>query len=218
MFKLPKLSYKYSALEPHIDEKTMKIHHTKHHQGYVNKLNAALEGTKYAKKSVEWLLKNLKELPEEIVTVVRNNGGGHYNHSLFWEVIGAPKGMPKDKKSKLKEAVMRDFGGGEKVMEEFSKAALGLFGSGWVWLGVEDGKLSICTTSNQDNPLMFSSKGCCGDCQCGKGAEFKPILGLDVWEHAYYLKYQNKRDEYVKNFWMVVDWDKVEVKFREAVK
>ncbi len=218
MHKLPKLDYEYSALEPYIDAKTMKIHHTKHHQGYVNKLNVALKGTKYEKKELEWLLKNLDKLPEEMVPAVRNNGGGHYNHSLFWEVIGPPKGLPKgDHKSLLKEAVKRDFGGGKQVIEEFSKAAMSVFGSGWVWMGVEDGKIKICKTQNQDNPLMFSGGCGCGDCQCGKGVEFKPILGLDVWEHAYYLKYQNKRDEYVKNFWKVVDWMKVEEKYRQAL-
>lgn len=214
MFTLPKLKYKYSDLESHIDAMTMEIHYSKHHQGYVDKLNAALEGSGFEDKSLEWLLSNLKELPEDMIEAVRNNGGGHYNHSLFWEILGpAGKTPKKGVKSKLKEAVIRDYGSGEKVMEEFSKMAMSVFGSGWVWLGVSGGKLSICTTQNQDNPLMFS-KGCeSKDCQCGKREEFKPILNLDVWEHAYYLKYQNKRDEYVNNFWSVVNWMQVEEKY-----
>lgn len=203
MFQLPKLDYNYSALEPHIDAQTMEIHYLKHHAGYVKGLNEALEGSGFEDKNLDELLRGVSGLPEEIKTKVRNTGGGHYNHSLFWKVLGKPaNGRGKDGKGvsdKLGQAI-DGFGGMDKLKEDFSKAALTRFGSGWAWLGVKEGKLIVCSTPNQDNPLM---KGIV-ECEC------KPILGLDVWEHAYYLKYQNRRAEYIENFWKVVNWRQVE--------
>ena len=211
MFKLPKLKYDYTALEPYIDAKTMEIHHSKHHAGYVKKLNGVLEKEeKYKDLSLKDLLVNIKRLPENIREGVRSNGGGHFNHQLFWEILSPEGGKPE---SELKTAIERDFGSMIEFKEKFSAAALGVFGSGWVWLSVGQKKLWICTTTNQDNCLM---KGVVG-CGCNRKGEGQPILGLDVWEHAYYLKYQNRRDEYVKNWWQVVNWKQVEKNYGEAL-
>ncbi len=192
-YQLPKLPYSYDALEPHIDARTMEIHHTKHHQTYINNVNAALE--KYpalAEKSVQDLIRDLNAVPEDIRTVVRNNGGGHANHSLFWTIM-APKagGEPS---GELAEAIKSAFGGFDSFKDQFSKAAAGRFGSGWAWLSVGGGKLAVTSTPNQDSPL---SEG------------LTPILGLDVWEHAYYLNYQNRRPDYIAAWWNVVNWKQV---------
>jgi Fe-Mn family superoxide dismutase len=191
---LPPLPYPTNALEPHIDAQTMEIHHGKHHNAYVTNLNAALEkAPELANKTLEELLKNLSAVPEAIRTAVRNNGGGHWNHSQFWQTMspnggGAPTG-------KLADAITSAFGDFEKFKEQFNAAGVGRFGSGWVWLVKEGGKLAITSTPNQDNPLMD-----------GKPA---PILGNDVWEHAYYLKYQNRRPDYLKAWWNTVNWAEV---------
>ena len=200
-FKLPDLGYAYDALEPHIDARTMEIHHTEHHQAYVNNLNAALEKHPYLHgASLETLLRNLAALPAEIQTAVRNNGGGHANHSLFWEVI-APGGS-SEPTGALAQAIQEAFGSFEAFKEQFAKAAATRFGSGWAWLAVDAfGKLHVFSTANQDSPLMQG---------------FTPILGLDVWEHAYYLKYQNRRPEYIQAFWNVVNWDVVAQKYAAA--
>lgn len=191
-FELPKLSYSYDALEPKIDAKTMEIHHTKHHQGYVDKLNDAIKGTDLEGKTIEEVCKTGTDK-----TAVRNNGGGHYNHTLFWEILNP--GGSSQPVGNVKSAIEK-FGGFEKFKEEFSEAAKTRFGSGWAWLCKKnDGSVAICSTPNQDNPLMPVA-----DC------EGTPILGLDVWEHAYYLKYQNKRPDYVTAFFDVINWDKVE--------
>lgn len=193
-YKLPELDYGYDALEPYIDAKTMEIHHSKHHQTYVDKVNAALEGTEFENKDIEDVLKNLDALPEDKRVPVLNNGGGHYNHSLFWKMM-SPNGGGKPE-GKLAEKMDADLGGFEKFKEDFAKAAADRFGSGWAWLVVnQSGKLEITSTPNQNNPV---SEG------------LKPILGIDVWEHAYYLKYQNKRPEYVEQWFNVVDWKQVE--------
>ncbi|MBI3291115.1 superoxide dismutase [Candidatus Falkowbacteria bacterium] len=195
---LPDLPYNYNALEPYIDEQTMKIHHDKHHQGYVDKLNAALEGkADLAEKKVEDLLKELNSIPEEIRTAVQNHGGGHANHALFWEVLKKDVEISGE----IKDAIDQKFGGFDKFKKEFSEAASTRFGSGWAWLVVKNGELEVISTPNQDSPL---SQG------------MTPILGLDVWEHAYYLKYQNKRPDYIEAFWNVVNWDKVNVNFKSA--
>ncbi len=202
-FTLPDLPYDFNALEPYIDEQTMRIHHDKHHGTYVSKLNTAVEGTEYEKLPVEELMQKVAKLPDNIRTAVRNNGGGHCNHSLFWEIM-APKagGEPK---GKLAEAIKSAFGSFDEFKKQFSAAAAGRFGSGWAWLVVNpsDGKLQILSTPNQDNPLMV---GIVPEAQHGP---LNPILGLDVWEHAYYLKYQNRRPEYIENFFNVINWDKV---------
>lgn len=195
-FELPKLGYDYNALEPHIDARTMEIHHTKHHGGYTNKLNAAIEGTELENKSIEDILSKVSELPG----AVRNNGGGFYNHKLFWEIM-SPNGGGQPT-GDLLNAINRDFGSFDKFKEEFNNAAATRFGSGWAWLVNQNGKLVVASTPNQDNPLM--------DLAEVKGT---PILGLDVWEHAYYLKYQNKRPEYIDAFWNVIDWDQVAKRF-----
>ncbi|HPW66847.1 MAG TPA: superoxide dismutase [Salinivirgaceae bacterium] len=196
--KLPELPYKYDALEPHIDSTTMRIHHTAHHQAYVNNLNKALEKhPQYQSWTLGDLLMKLNSLPEDIQTAVHNNGGGHYNHTFFWDIL-APAGSSTIS-SALENAIVKYFGSVDKFKEDFEKAALGRFGSGWVWLlKKEDGTLYIESTPNQDNILMPYTK-----------IEGKPILALDVWEHAYYLKYQSKRGGYVKAFWNVVNWSKV---------
>ena len=194
-FELPKLPYGYDALKESIDEQTMTIHHTKHHQGYTNKLNAALEkAPDMAGKSIEDILTSLDSAPAEVKTALRNNGGGFYNHKLFWQYMSPNKTEMSDD---LKQAIERDFGGIDKFKEEFNNAAATRFGSGWAWLTqTDDGKLHIGSTANQDSPLM-------------KDVDLngKPLLGLDVWEHAYYLKYQNRRPEYIENFWNVVNWE-----------
>jgi Fe-Mn family superoxide dismutase len=193
MHELPDLPYAHDALEPHIDKRTMEIHHGKHHQAYVNNLNAALEGhADLAGKSVEALLGDLQEVPESIRTAVRNNGGGHANHSLFWTVLSPDGGG--EPTGELAAAIDRDLGGFGAFKEAFSKAATARFGSGWAWLAAADGKLEVFSTANQDSPLMDGKT---------------PLLGLDVWEHAYYLHYQNRRPDYVAAFWNVVWWDEV---------
>ena len=193
-FTLPALPYAYDALEPAFDARTMEIHHTKHHQTYVNNLNAALEGhADLAAKSIEDLVANLKDLPESIQTAVRNNGGGHFNHSFFWESLQAPSAeaaIPASLKSRLEA----DFGSVEAFKEAFAKAAATRFGSGWAWLVDRDGHLEVLSTANQDTALELG---------------LKPLLGLDVWEHAYYLHYQNRRPDYIQAFFSVVNWDKV---------
>ncbi len=202
-FTLPSLPYTHNALEPHIDEMTMQIHHGKHHQAYINNANAALEKhPEFQNKSVEELLKNINSIPEDIRAVIRNNAGGHANHSLFWTVMGPGKGgMPS---GKLAEAIQATFGSFEKFKEDFGKAATTRFGSGWAWLGVDaKGSLVVTSTANQDSPLMDGQT---------------PILGLDVWEHAYYLKYQNRRPDYVAAFWSVVNWEKVGEYYSAAKK
>ncbi len=192
-FELPKLDYAYDALEPNIDARTMEIHHTKHHAGYTNNLNAAIEGTDLAGKSIEEILASISKHP----AAVRNNGGGFYNHSLFWKVMG-PNGGGKPK-GDVMQAIEKNFGSFDQFKENFNKAAATRFGSGWAWLVKQDGgKLVVTSSPNQDNPLMDLSEV--------KGT---PILGLDVWEHAYYLKYQNRRPEYIDAFWNVVNWDEV---------
>ncbi|WP_178991621.1 superoxide dismutase [Winogradskyella schleiferi] len=199
-FELPKLKYAYDALEPNIDARTMEIHHTKHHQGYTNKLNDAIKGTDLEGKTIENILINL----DKDNKAVRNNGGGFYNHSLFWEVMN-PEGKGR-LSGDLKDAIESKYGSFEAFKDEFSKAAATQFGSGWAWLCVhKGGKVEVCSSPNQDNPLM-PGVGCGGT----------PILGLDVWEHAYYLKYQNKRPEYIEAFFNVINWNEVERRYAEA--
>lgn len=193
-FKLPELNYNYDQLEPHIDARTMEIHHTKHHQAYINNLNAALEGHENLKsKSIEEIISDLESVPENIRTAVRNNGGGHLNHSMFWELM-SPNGGGEPK-GELGKLIDRDFGNLETFKAEFKKAAMGRFGSGWAWLVLDGEKLKVVSTPNQDNPI---SEG------------LKPIFGIDVWEHAYYLKYQNLRADYIDAWFNVLDWEKAE--------
>ncbi|MFO8067468.1 MAG: superoxide dismutase [Bacteroidales bacterium] len=200
--ELGALPYAYDALEPYIDKQTMEIHHTKHHQAYVNKLNDALEGKDFANKPLEELFKNMSKYP----VGVRNNGGGHWNHTLFWTVLG-PNGGGRPSGDLLK-AIENKFGDFEKFQEEFNTAAATRFGSGWAWLIVDgNGELKVTSTPNQDNPLM--------DIAEVKGV---PILAIDVWEHAYYLKYQNRRPDYINNFWNVINWEEVEKRYSEAKK
>ena len=198
-FQLPALPYAEDALEPHIDARTMGIHHGKHHAAYTTNLNNALAGTEWENQSIEAILGNLNALPEGIRTAVRNNGGGYANHNLFWEIMspnggGAPSGA-------LAEAIDAELGGFEAFKEAFAKAAATRFGSGWAWLAVADGKLVVSSTPNQDTPLMDGQT---------------PILGLDVWEHAYYLNYQNRRPDYIGAFWHVVNWEAVGAKYTAA--
>lgn len=202
-FSLPALPYAHDALEPHIDGKTMEIHHGKHHQAYINNANAALEGTEWAKKSVEDILKNLDALPENIRGAVRNNAGGHANHSLFWTVLApAGKGGGGAPSGALADAIKAAFGSFDAFKEQFAKAGATRFGSGWAWLSADgSGKLVVESTPNQDSPLS---------------AGHTPILGLDVWEHAYYLNYQNRRPDYIAAFWNVVNWGKVAELFKAA--
>ena len=200
-YTLPKLSYAYDALEPHIDAATMEIHHTKHHQTYINNVNAALEGTEYADLPVEELVKKTKSLPENLQGVVRNNGGGHANHSLFWTVMAPNAGG--NPVGDVAKAIDAQLGGFDKFKEAFTKAALTRFGSGWAWLSVTpDKKIVVESSANQDSPLENGNT---------------PILALDVWEHAYYLKYQNRRPEYIGAFFNVVDWNEVERRYQEAI-
>lgn len=196
-FELPNLPYAYDALEPHIDARTMEIHHGKHHAAYTNNLNAAIAGTDLEGKSIEDILKVCKEKP-----AVRNNGGGFYNHNLFWEVM-SPNGGGNPS-GDLAQAINDAFGTFENFKDAFAKAAATRFGSGWAWLCVAKGKLEVCSTANQDNPLM------------GEGCEGTPILGLDVWEHAYYLNYQNRRPDYINAFFSVINWDEVAKRFEAA--
>jgi Fe-Mn family superoxide dismutase len=199
-FELPKLNYAYDALEPHIDARTMEIHHSKHHNGYTNNLNAAIAGTVLENKSIETILENLDMSNK----AVRNNGGGFYNHSLFWSVMN-PEGK-EALSGELKEAILESYGSFEDFKTAFSKAAATQFGSGWAWLCVhKGGKVEICSTPNQDNPLMPGVS-------CGG----TPILGLDVWEHAYYLNYQNRRPDYIEGFFNVINWKEVETRFAAA--
>jgi Fe-Mn family superoxide dismutase len=206
-YQLPKLPYAFDALEPHIDARTMEIHHGKHHQAYIDKVNAAIAGTDFEQKSVEDLITGLASVPEDKRTVVRNHGGGHANHSLFWTVMkpnggGSPGG-------ELASAIESDLGGLDKFREAFNTAAANRFGSGWAWLVVKNGKLAVGSTANQDSPLMGEAVA---------GLSGTPILGLDVWEHAYYLKYQNRRPDYVSAFWNVINWDEVARRYHEAKK
>lgn len=198
-YELPKLPYDYKALEPHIDAQTMEIHHTKHHQAYITKLNEAIQGTDLGSKNVEDLLRSISDVPEKIRVAVQNHGGGHANHSLFWKLL-SPKGGGTPT-GKLAAAIDSDLGGFEKFKESFNNAAATRFGSGWAWLVANKGKLSVESTPNQDSPLM-----------AGK----TPILGLDVWEHAYYLKYQNRRPDYISAFWNVVNWEQAGKNFEAA--
>ncbi|MEW4371310.1 superoxide dismutase [Paenibacillus kandeliae] len=200
-FELPALPYPNNALEPHIDEQTMLIHHDRHHNTYVTNLNTALESAPELQgKSLEELISDLDSVPESIRTAVRNNGGGHHNHSLFWEVIGPDAGGAPT--GELAAAIDSELGGFDKFKEDFAKAATTRFGSGWAWLVVgKDGKLAITSTPNQDSPVFEG---------------LTPLLGLDVWEHAYYLKYQNKRPDYISAFWNVVNWDAVNARYTAA--
>ncbi len=195
-YELPKLPYDYKALEPHIDARTMEIHHTKHHATYIAKVNEAIAGTEFEKKSVEDLISNLSAVPEVKRQAVRNHGGGHANHSLFWTVMSPSGGGKPD--GKLASAIDAAFGSFDDFKKKFSDAAAARFGSGWAWLSVDQGKLIIENTANQDSPLMEGRK---------------PILGLDVWEHAYYLLYQNRRPDYVAAFFNVIDWKAVAARF-----
>ncbi|MCE2787177.1 MAG: superoxide dismutase [Bacteroidota bacterium] len=199
-FELPKITYAYNALEPHIDARTMEIHHTKHHQAYITNLNNAIAGTDAEQLSIEDICKNISKYPMP----VRNNGGGHYNHTLFWSIMGPGKGG--NPSGKLAEAINNDLGGLDKFKEEFNKAATTRFGSGWAWLIVKEAKLAVCSTPNQDNPLM--------DIVEVKGT---PVLGIDVWEHAYYLHYQNRRPDYCTAFWNVINWDEVSRRYEAAL-
>ncbi len=199
-FELPSLPYDYNALEPHIDARTMEIHHTKHHNGYVSKLNDAVSGSENEGKSLDELLQNVSTLS----MAIRNNGGGHYNHSLFWSIMspnggGSPSGD-------LASAIESQYGSFESFKDTFSNAAATRFGSGWAWLGVKnDGNLCVCSTPNQDNPVMDIAEDPC-----------TPVLGLDVWEHAYYLNYQNRRPDYIAAFWNVINWDEVGRRYQDS--
>lgn len=197
--KLPDLKYAFDALEPHIDAMTMEIHHDKHHNAYVTNLNKAIEGTDAENLSLEELMANISKHP----AAVRNNGGGHYNHTLFWEILGPGGGAPS---GKLGDAINDTFGSLDSLKEQMNNAGATRFGSGWAWLIVQDGKLAVCSTPNQDNPLM--------DIAEVKGT---PILGIDVWEHAYYLKYQNKRPDYLSAIWNVINWEEVAKRYEAAL-
>jgi len=199
-FQLPELTYAYDALAPHIDARTMEIHHSKHHKGYTTKLNNAIEGTALEGKSINEILSDVSQHS----AAVRNNGGGYFNHSLFWSIM-SPNGGGEPT-GDLAEAINESFDSFEDFKTQFSKAAATQFGSGWAWLGVKDGKLCVSSTPNQDNPLMDVV-----DCPC------TPILGIDVWEHAYYLNYQNRRPDYIEAFFNVVDWGKVSERYKSAI-
>ena len=201
MHELPKLPYSYDALEPYIDAKTMEIHHTKHHQAYIDKLNGAIKGTKFETMDVNVLLKKINDVPEIIRMAVRNHGGGHSNHTFFWQIMapnagGSPTGIISDE-------IDKTFGGFDKFKEELTNAGLNRFGSGWAWLALNNGKLEVYSTGNQDSPLMENKV---------------PILGVDVWEHSYYLLYNQRRADYLKAWWNVVNWKKVNELFEEAKK
>jgi len=205
-YELPKLAYANNALEPHIDAKTMEIHHTKHHQAYITNANNALKDhPALAALDVNVLIADLTKVPEAIRGVLRNNAGGHSNHSFFWTVLGPGKGGAP--KGKLAAAIDAELGGFAKFKEDFAKAGATRFGSGWAWLVVNGGKLSIGSTANQDSPLMGKAVA---------GIEGKPVIGLDVWEHAYYLNYQNRRPDYIAAFWNVIDWDAAEANYAAA--
>ena len=198
-YSVPDLPYAYDALEPHIDEATMKVHHDKHHQAYVDKVNAALEGTDWADKPIEEVVANLDQLPADKQGPVRNNGGGHYNHSLFWESLSPDGGGAPD--GELGAAIDEAFGSFDAFKEQFEANGVGQFGSGWTWLVLDGGSLKLEKTPNQDSPVLNGQT---------------PLLGNDVWEHAYYLKYQNKRPDYLKAWWNVVNWDKVAERYAAA--
>ena len=198
-FTLPDLPYDYSALEPHIDARTMEIHYTKHHQTYIDKANAALDGTDWADKPVEEVLRNISSLPKDIQGPVKNHGGGHANHSLFWTVMGPNGGG--EPSGDLASAIESDLGSFKEFRDKLSEAATTQFGSGWGWLVVNGGKLEVINRPNQDSPLMDG---------------LVPILGIDVWEHAYYLKYQNKRPDYIEAWWNTINWDEVARRYTEA--
>jgi Fe-Mn family superoxide dismutase len=204
-YQLPDLPYAYDALEPHFDARTMEIHHTKHHNTYVTKLNGAIEGSAAAEKPVDELIADLSAIPEEKRTAVRNNGGGHSNHSFFWKILSANGGG--EPTGELAAAIDSELGGFASLKEQFTAAAVGRFGSGWAWLIVEEnGSLSVCSTANQDSPLMTGTVDTPGT----------PVIGLDVWEHAYYLKYQNKRPDYITAFWNIVDWNQANENYLAA--
>jgi superoxide dismutase, Fe-Mn family len=198
-YEVPDLPYDYNALEPHIDEQTMKLHHDKHHQAYVDKANAALEGTDWDGKPVDEVLQSLSSLPDDIRTAVRNNGGGHYNHSLFWEIMGPDGGGEPD--GDLASAIDDAFGDFDSFKDEVKTKGVGQFGSGWSWLVHDGSGLAVVSTANQDTPLSDGQT---------------PLLGVDVWEHAYYLKYQNRRPDYIDAWWNVVNWEEVGRRFSEA--
>lgn len=197
-YELPALPYAYDALEPHIDARTMEIHHTKHHQAYINNVNNALNGTEFEGKAIEDVIANLSSVPDAIRGAVRNNGGGHANHSLFWTVLSPSGGSPS---GDLAAAIDSDLGGFDKFKEDFSKAAATRFGSGWAWISVDGGKLVVESTPNQDSPLSEGRT---------------PILGLDVWEHAYYLNYQNRRPDYITAFFNIINWDEAAKRYAAA--
>lgn len=197
-YEVPALPYAYDALEPHIDKATMEFHHDKHHQAYVDKANAALEGTEWADKPIEEVIANLSSLPADKQGPVRNNGGGHYNHSLFWEALSPDGGEPA---GELLDAINDAFGSFDDFKSQFEAAGANQFGSGWAWLVLDGGKLAITSTANQDSPLTDGKT---------------PLLGNDVWEHAYYLNYQNRRPDYLKAFWNIVNWDKVAERYAAA--
>lgn len=199
MFTLSPLPYAYDALEPWIDAKTMEIHHTKHHQTYIDKANATLEGTEWIKKTIEEVIAHLEEIPKDLQTAARNFGGGHANHALFWTLMSPNGGS--EPTGDLSDAMVKSFGNFAAFKEKFTGAAASLFGSGWAWLVLDGDKLEVMTTSNQDSPLTQGKT---------------PLLTLDVWEHAYYLKYQNKRPDYIAGWWNVVNWDEVERKFKAS--
>jgi Fe-Mn family superoxide dismutase len=198
-FEVPDLPYEYAALEPHIDEATMRVHHDKHHQAYVDKANAALEGTDFADEDVEDVLKNLDSLPDDKRTAVRNNGGGHANHSFFWQIMSPDGGG--DPSGALADAIASKFGDLEELKKQVNAAGVGQFGSGWTWLVHNGSELAVTSTPNQDSPIS---------------AGHTPLIGIDVWEHAYYLKYQNKRPDYLEAWWNVVNWDEVGKRFDAA--
>ncbi|THF68133.1 superoxide dismutase [Mn] [Deinococcus sp. Arct2-2] len=204
-YSLPTLPYAYDALEPHIDGRTMEIHHTKHHQAYIDNANKALDGTEFADLPVEELITKLDQVPADKKNVLRNNAGGHANHSLFWTVLGAGgTGQPTPE---VEQAINDAFGSFDAFKEKFEDAAKTRFGSGWAWLVVQGGKLAVVSTANQDSPLMGEAVA---------GVSGTPILGVDVWEHAYYLNYQNKRPDYLKAFWNAVNWDEVARRYAAA--
>jgi Fe-Mn family superoxide dismutase len=198
-FDVPPLPYDYTALEPHIDERTMHLHHDKHHQAYVDNANKALEGTEWADRPVEEVLRSLDALPDEIRTVVRNNAGGHANHSFFWEIMSPDGGGEPD--GDLADAIEATFGGVDQLIEQVNDAGVKRFGSGWTWLVVDNASLAVTSTPNQDTPISEGKT---------------PILGIDVWEHAYYLKYENRRPEYLAAWWNVVNWPEVARRFETA--
>ena len=201
MHTLPKLPYAYNALEPYIDELTMTIHHTKHHQAYIDKLNAAIKGTKFENMDINEVLKNINDVPENIRTAVRNHGGGHSNHTFFWTIMGPGKGG--EASGAVGDSIKETFGGFDKFKEIFAEAAMSRFGSGWAWLILQSGKLAVTSTANQDTPISEGKT---------------PILGLDVWEHGYYLLYQNRRLDYIKAWWNVVNWKQVEENYNQALR